>query len=52
MLSGITKWGIFSDKSGYFYYAIHMNRLLDAPAAPGMQAYVAKNPGPPGFRIS
>lgn len=23
MLSGITKWGIFSDKSGYFYYAIH-----------------------------
>jgi len=20
---GITKWGVFSAKSGYFYYAIH-----------------------------
>lgn len=25
MNSGITKWGIFSAKSGYFYYAIHTN---------------------------
>ena len=24
--SGITKWGIFSAKSGYFYYAIHTDR--------------------------
>lgn len=23
LISGITKWGIFSAKSGYFYYAIH-----------------------------
>ena len=22
--TGITKWGIFSAKSGYFYYAIHI----------------------------
>lgn len=26
-ISGITKWGIFSAKSGYFYYAIHTGEL-------------------------
>lgn len=27
--SGITKWGIFSAKSGYFYYAIHIKMVTD-----------------------
>ena len=26
---GITRWGIFSAKSGYFYYAIHTNNFND-----------------------
>ena len=30
-MNGITKWGIFSAKSGYFYYAIHiLGKLSDS----------------------
>ena len=35
-IPGITKWGIFSAKSGYFYYAIHM-QIFDEIKARGVE---------------
>lgn len=49
-MSDIIKWGIFSAKSGYFYYAIHINEaeMEQDPAAAKAEELEASLPDKTG----